>query len=520
MKSYEIKMSRSRWMNLLIAILLIAMIGMLCSPYFVYGAAKETYVPVEDGNLAHLQAKWIMSGVAADQDGYKEIEITSGKDMTVRTTNIIRVHQNKADAAAEAAKEAYDVVAKAAAAAEKDSITINNNMAVVEEMKNFIFAFEGVSEEVTAAAQKSYDNAVKQQAKASEKAADALALVPVVQENINIAYEGAAQTYTADASYAWVTETTEAYEAAINEVYGDAINAYMEKHNSEIPADSKEKPVDYAGAAELYFTTISGEEKDSVIYEKLAAEKEKAAAGYEKANTTVKVIEGAVKDAEKAAKDAASALKSFNKEFDKLVESAAALDAAKVFTASEAEIVLTAIPPVSCTEYEKTNEEPELMETEGKVSYKEKNAALTLTFANGEKIDTTYATSVSMNEQKKLSILGYVGFPYNVEDFSAEMAYKINGFYINDVVLVPIILLLLAVIGIVVCFIKKDKMSSGFLPAAFGIVGIVGYFTSDFLKLGERFWIHVGGYAVVLVVAILHIYLCAKKPGAKGKKSM
>lgn len=510
MKTYEIKMSRSRWTCLLIAVLLIAMVGMLCSPYFTYGSATQNFVPVTDGNAAHLQSKWVLSGVDAAEDGYKEIEITSAKEMTVRTTNIIRVNQLAADAAVEGAKDAYDTVAKAVSGAEVALLKINAQEALVKEMADFIAAYEPSAapaegetvlpaEEIQAikdAAVKSVDTAAKQLAKAQKEYENAKGYPQTIQDAVTAAREGAVETYSADASYAWVTETEEAFNAAIVEAYPDI---------AELDEDG----------VEAYFAEISDEEKEGKVYGKLAAEKAKAAAGYDKAEKTVEIVEDTVKAAEKAKKNAESALKSYDKEVDKLKENAAKLDASKTFADADTNVTATAIPELVYEEYEKTSSEPEMMETVGKVSYKEKKAELSLTFANGEKIDTTYSTNVSFNEFKELSILGYIGFPYEVEDFTEEMAYKIKNFYINDVILVPILLLVLAILGVVVCYLKRDKLSAAILPLAFGLVGVIGYLTSDFLKLGDKFTTHVVGYAIIVVISIVHIVLSIKEKKAK-----
>ena len=91
------------------------------------------------------------------------------------------------------------------------------------------------------------------------------------------------------------------------------------------------------------------------------------------------------------------------------------------------------------------------------------------------------------------------------------MTYRIENFYINDVVLIPIILLVLCIIGIVMCALKKDKLSAGIVPAILGVVGVIGYLTSDFLKLGDKYTVHIILFAVIFVVAVLHIVLSAKK---------
>ena len=331
MKTYQIKMSRSRWFSLLLAVLMIVMIVELCTPYFTYGKQTLSFVPPEGGNEKILNGTWKLSGSDETQDGYKEIVINSGK-MTVKTTNIIRVNQLTADEAVKAAAEAMD---KAEAAAKEGEKTYQKK------------------------AEKAASDSEKELAKLQKTA---LELLP---------------------------ET----------VFEELANDYQ--------------------AAEV------------------------AALQYEA--------------------------------------------------------------------YDNTSSEKAMMETEGKAKYNEKKSTLSLTFANGQKIDTNFGASFGYNEIKHLSILGYVGFPYEVEDFSEEMTYRIENFYINDVVLIPIILLVLCIIGIVMCALKKDKLSAGIVPAILGVVGVIGYLTSDFLKLGDKYTVHIILFAVIFAVAVLHIVLSAKK---------
>jgi len=258
----------------------------------------------------------------------------------------------------------------------------------------------------------------------------------------------------------------------------------------------------------------TNEELDNAVYGKLEAEKAKAAEGYAICAGVVETSEDIVKAIEKAKKASDKALKDFDKEIEKLVGYAKDLKSTEEYDTKAPAVEAKAAPELIVPEYEKTNDEPAMMTTTGKAKYNDKKNLLTLTFANGDEIETEFTTNVSYNGTKELSILGYVGFPYNVPDFDMEMGYKIANYYINDVVLVPIALLILAVLGIIFCIIKREKMSAAFLPVAFAVIGIIGYSFSDFLKLGEKFWYHMIGFIVVLLVAALHIFLKSKEKKA------
>lgn len=562
MKTYQITMSRSRWMSLLIAVLLIAMLVQLCLPYFTYGADTLSFVPPEGGNEKILEGTWVLSGSDASQDGYKEIVIKGGK-MTVNTTNIIRVSQVNADSAVEACKDDFDIVAKSLAACEVANAKVQALKVAMDEVYAFVAQKTGSDPEnadfaAVAANQKKVDAAVDTAKTNTEAAAAALVSV---QDSVNQARDAAIEAYSADASFAWITETSEAKNEELHAYY---LPDYKEENTTrvrdELVAAAKAKQLDADKKAEYerlkaleanagkkkaeieaqidmkaleaaidvkaindsitdetvetelmkqfedMLANMLGAERDSVLDDQLAGYKATANDAAAKAADAQKVADAAAKEAEKTyQKKAEKAFTDAEKEYNKAVEVAKTLDAEKVF-GSEFEGA-SEVQQLVYTDYDKTSSEKAMMTTEGKAKYNEKKGTLKLTFANGDEFEVPFGASFSYNEVKKLSILGYVGFPFNVEDFSAEMVYKIEDFYINDVVLLPIVILVLAIIGIVLCFIKRDKMSSGFIPAILGVVGIIGYLTSDFLKLGDCYTTHIISYAVILVVAAAHIAL-------------
>ncbi len=590
MKTYEIKMSRSRWFSLLLAVLMIVMIVELCAPYFTYGKQTLSFVPPEGGNEQILNGTWKLSGSDETQDGYKEIVINNGK-MTVRTTNIIRVNQVDADKAVETAKADYEKIAKNVEAAD---IAVQKAVALQaegEKVFNMISkqlgsgetADEFEKEEAQAAnataenaevaaeekpkqltdAENSLKKMVKAVNDAKENLAKAQEALVIAQEAVNAARDGAVKTYEADASYAWITETEEAYNNAVDEAFkADYVSGNTDRVRDELIAAAEEKELaaqkktrkaelkadgivdakevdkklaEVALTAEKkaeiaatitdgavneevekqysdYIANMLGEKKDGALYDKLNANKAVAAEGAKAAIDAMNKAEDAAKEGEKTyQKKAEKAATDSAKELEKLKKTALELLPETVFEELADDYKAAEVAALQFEDYDKKSSEKTMMETEGKAKYNEKKSTLSLTFANGQKIDTSFGASFGYNEIKKLSILGYVGFPYEVEDFSEEMTYRIENFYINDVVLVPIILLVLCILGIVMCVMKKDKLSAGIVPAVLGVVGVIGYLTSDFLKLGDKYTVHIVLYAVIFVVAVLHIVLSAKK---------
>ncbi len=563
MKTYQIKMSRSRWFSLLLAVLMIVMIVELCTPYFTYGKQTLSFVPPEGGNEKILNGTWKLSGSDETQDGYKEIVINSGK-MTVKTTNIIRVNQLTADEAVKTAKADYDETAdeiekaeeQAAAAA---SATPVEGEAAVEEKPVEEKPSDEKPKQMTDA-----ETSLKKMIKAVKDAKDNLAkaqeALVIAQEAVTAARNGAVKTYEADASYAWITETEEAYNNAVDEAFkADYISGNTDRVRSELIAAAESKELDAlkktkkaelkaegitdskavdkalnevavsaekkneiassitddAVAAEVekqyadYIANMLGEKKDGALNAKLNANKALAAEGAKAAAEAMDKAEAAAKEGEKTYQKKAAS--DSEKELAKLQKTALELLPETVFEELANDYQAAEVAALQYEAYDNTSSEKAMMETEGKAKYNEKKSTLSLTFANGQKIDTNFGASFGYNEIKHLSILGYVGFPYEVEDFSEEMTYRIENFYINDVVLIPIILLVLCIIGIVMCALKKDKLSAGIVPAILGVVGVIGYLTSDFLKLGDKYTVHIILFAVIFVVAVLHIVLSAKK---------
>lgn len=595
MKTYEIKMSRSRWFSLLLAVLMIVMVVELCTPYFTYGKQTLSFVPPEGGNEKILNGTWKLSGSDETQDGYKEIVINNGK-MTVRTTNIIRVNQIDADKAVETAKADYakiaanvqaaDIAYQKAVALEAEGEKVFNMIAEKLGSTETADELEKAEEQAEAAANATAENAeavveekpaedkpkqltdaetslkkmVKAVADAKENLEKAQAALVTAQEAVTAARNGAVKTYEADASYAWITETEEAYNNAVDEAFkADYISGNTDRVRSELIAAAEEKELaaqkkarkaelkgtdakevekelekvaltdekkaeiaatitDDAVAAEVekqyadYIANMLGEKKDGALNDKLNANKAIAAEGAKAAIEAMNNAENAAKEGEKTyQKKAEKAASDSEKELAKLQKTALELLPETVFEELAGDYQAAEVAALQYEAYDNTSSEKAMMETEGKAKYNEKKSTLSLTFANGDKIDTPFGASFGYNEIKHLSILGYVGFPYEVEDFSEEMTYRIENFYINDVVLIPIILLVLCIIGIVMCALKKDKLSAGIVPAILGVVGVIGYLTSDFLKLGDKYTVHIILFAVIFVVAVLHIVLSAKK---------
>ncbi|MBR3927549.1 MAG: hypothetical protein IKJ65_00950 [Clostridia bacterium] len=507
---------------------------------------KAIFDAAFDAANPQVREKIVADNAAAFEDlEAKKAEYNTALEKTNAAKAAYDAAYAEANKKIEAQKKAYDdaVAAGETALAElKDEYDANvkaSKATVAEKMEAYVAAINAANAKL-AEIKAEYEAAEGADLKEyNEKFAEVTEAEAAVIAAAKAAYDEAAAANTAKlaelkAAYdKKVADQKAATEAIVNEakkVYDEAAAGIVKDYESEKAEYTKLKKISdaakKASSAKISLYTqeevdelvygIAGtnEELDNAVYSKLAAEKAKAAEGYAICDSVVKTSKDIVKAAEKAKKASDKALKDFDKEIEKLVGYAQDLKAADEYDVKAPAVEGKAAPELVVPEYEKTNDEPALMTTTGKVKYNDKKDLLTLTFANGEEIETTFTTNVSYNGTKELSILGYVGFPYNVPDFDMEMGYKIENYYINDVVLVPIALLILAVLGVIFCIIKKEKMSAAFLPVAFALVGILGYIFSDFLKLGDKYWVHMIGFILILVIAAAHIFFKSKEKKA------
>jgi hypothetical protein len=158
-------------------------------------------------------------------------------------------------------------------------------------------------------------------------------------------------------------------------------------------------------------------------------------------------------------------------------------------------------------------------ETTAKYKYKKSDGTLTLTFFNeaGQEIKVepiSFIPEISFGSIQHLSIMEYITFSYEHEDFTKYLSGEINGYFINDTVGIPILLLTLAAICIVCYILFYGKVITGILVSAFSIFGIFGYLTNDFLRIGQGRTEHVVWLFVLLAFSVLHIVMSNRKRGS------
>ena len=565
MKTYEIKMNRSRWTSLLIGILCILLVVMLCTPYFTYGKVTTSMVPADGDEKLLFGRTWTLNGVEEGTDGYQKIDIQDGKEKsTLYTTNILRVNQKAALATLTAAIDNYNEIATACEKSDEYLVACQAEMNAFKayyegEKANYTPAAEGAepteAQNAFLALEKAYNNAVKKLDDAAKMKDTANAQLAAAKDAVDQAYAACDLAYAQDASYAWVTETTEAYNNALLEAYPedakigfaeaklDAFKTWLsEKYPDEFATFEGKKALNnfydaHVKTAEDYEEVFKGNEaeltadeivtsaekvkevlagkmsdaaRDELVLGKLAGMKADSAKAAAMAASAQKATDAALKagsqkqTSDKAKKDLDAIVKAF---VDYKVEEESEEEAEPYKAAEIAKLKIDGFEKNFKAEDGKVKED-ELMKSACTV--KLKKGVLTIDFANGETKTDSFASYVNYDSEKSLSLLGYVGFPYNHDEFTTEAAYAIKDYYINDVVLLPIILGLLGVLGLVIAILKRDSFGVGICPVLAGIIGLIGYATSEFLKMGDKFTMHMIFYAILLVVGGIHLGLGIK----------
>ena len=614
MKTYEIKMNRSRWTALVIGILCVVMIVTMLMPYFTYGKETTVLTPEMTDEKVLLGKTWLLSALNEDEDGYEKLVISdSGKGSTLYTTNILRVNQIKAyntfktaldnynsiaqavedcDIAVQKCEEAYAVLeAKRDEVAAALNITVEEPAveedpaeetpaegeeaaeAPVEEVKELT-----PEEQDYAAVEKSMTTGLKKLNEAKKFYETAKANLALAEEALNTAYEAVEETYAIDASFGWVAVSTDAYNQQIKKAYPEEykagyavaklegfqtllsekypeefekyktdknpLNKFYEKKMPTLSAETKaalydeffaageeltgdEDTTAIEAAIEVLDTEMSNEQRDTQVFGLLDEYKAQSNAAAAKVKTAQNNTETALKEgsSDKTAAKANKDVAAIEKEIGKVEEIAAkyivaeepveepAEEATEEATEEVAEepapeVTYTAKEPVArksvadfaqnADELETAAVEDVFMETECTVKYK--NGNVTINFANGDVKETTYATSVNYDSVKTISLLGYLAFPTDVAEFNSELAYQIKDYYINQIILIPIILLVLGIIGVILAITKRDSYASGVCPTLAGVYGILTYTFSKFMKLGDHRIFGIVLFAIMLVV--------------------
>ena len=110
-----------------------------------------------------------------------------------------------------------------------------------------------------------------------------------------------------------------------------------------------------------------------------------------------------------------------------------------------------------------------------------------------------------------VSIGGYVWSPSDHGEVTSYLQEQVSSdFKVNDVIAMPILVLLLSVATMVVCIWKMDNPLATLLPIACGLVGVWGFLARAAFRLGST-W----GFQLVLCIALIALGAVALVTGLK-----
>lgn len=113
-----------------------------------------------------------------------------------------------------------------------------------------------------------------------------------------------------------------------------------------------------------------------------------------------------------------------------------------------------------------------------------------------------------------VSIQGYVWFPEDHTEILDYFKAEANPMTtVNDIVLMPIIVIISGILGIFLCISKSDNVWCACLPGICAIAGIVGYLCVPAFRLGS-FWV----FHLILCFAVLAIAVATVICWVKNKK--
>ena len=114
-------------------------------------------------------------------------------------------------------------------------------------------------------------------------------------------------------------------------------------------------------------------------------------------------------------------------------------------------------------------------------------------------------------ETEPVSIGGYVWLPSDHGEVTSYLQEQVSSdFKVNDVIALPILVLLLGAATIVLCLWKMDNPLVGLLPASCGLAGVWGFLFNAAFRLGST-W----GIQLVLCIALVALGAVALVKGLK-----
>ena len=111
----------------------------------------------------------------------------------------------------------------------------------------------------------------------------------------------------------------------------------------------------------------------------------------------------------------------------------------------------------------------------------------------------------------RTSIQSMVWFPLEHEQLEMYFVNQLGDFWINDIVLMPVVILFASVGGIILHIIKPDAKWTFIFPVLCGIIGCWGYLVRPEFQLGTNWVLHLMVCILVLAGGIISLAVKCKE---------
>lgn len=120
-------------------------------------------------------------------------------------------------------------------------------------------------------------------------------------------------------------------------------------------------------------------------------------------------------------------------------------------------------------------------------------------------------------EETSASIQECVWFPQECKDITKMLSNTVEA-EINDIVLMPVVVLVSGVVGAFFCAVKPKKIWAAICPLVCGVIGIHGYLTQPAFQLGGLWMLHLALCVAILVLGIVLAVFWVQKKVSKLRK--
>lgn len=162
-----------------------------------------------------------------------------------------------------------------------------------------------------------------------------------------------------------------------------------------------------------------------------------------------------------------------------------------------------------------------LVETKASYKYSRASQELTINFedASGETVysaQCAFEPELSFGGTGKTTLLAYVLRPAQFGKLTEELQTVNPDYFVNEVIVLPIILVLLTALGIVVSCASKDIWIPGAYALTLGVLGVWGYMSNELLQFGQGRTLHLVFFVVIMLTAIAVLVLRRRRYFCEG----